>query len=156
MADQVSTKRAKAFCSAKGDMPYFETSAKEAMNVEQAFEGTVVLPSRRRCVLLTSSSDCATSLGTRRSDRFWQRLPTHHQHQARERAGRLRLLKDSRCPRRSLSHIGILFISRGVTQLACSLEQHELRRRRNGVYSYSVANLNASISPNSSPPESKT
>lgn len=28
-----------AFCQAKGQIPYFETSAKEAMNVEQAFEG---------------------------------------------------------------------------------------------------------------------
>jgi Ras-related protein Rab-7A len=28
-----------AFCQAKGGIPYFETSAKEAMNVEQAFEG---------------------------------------------------------------------------------------------------------------------
>ncbi|KAI9671472.1 MAG: Rab GTPase ypt7 [Alyxoria varia] len=34
----VSTKRAKGFCSSKGDLPYFETSAKEAVNVEQAFE----------------------------------------------------------------------------------------------------------------------
>jgi Ras-related protein Rab-7A len=28
-----------AFCHSKGDIPYFETSAKEAINVEQAFEG---------------------------------------------------------------------------------------------------------------------
>jgi hypothetical protein len=28
-----------AFCHSKGDIPYFETSAKEALNVEQAFEG---------------------------------------------------------------------------------------------------------------------
>jgi hypothetical protein len=27
------------FCQAKGGIPYFETSAKEAINVEQAFEG---------------------------------------------------------------------------------------------------------------------
>lgn len=26
------------FCSSKGNIPYFETSAKEAVNVEQAFE----------------------------------------------------------------------------------------------------------------------
>lgn len=36
---QVSSKRALAFCQSKGNIPYFETSAKEAMNVEQAFEG---------------------------------------------------------------------------------------------------------------------
>jgi Ras-related protein Rab-7A len=27
-----------AFCQSKGGIPYFETSAKEALNVEQAFE----------------------------------------------------------------------------------------------------------------------
>ncbi|KAL1936621.1 hypothetical protein VTP01DRAFT_755, partial [Rhizomucor pusillus] len=34
----VSQKRAMAFCQAKGNIPYFETSAKEAINVEQAFQ----------------------------------------------------------------------------------------------------------------------
>lgn len=29
------------FCQSKGGIPYFETSAKEAVNVEQAFEGMV-------------------------------------------------------------------------------------------------------------------
>lgn len=37
---QISTKRAMTFCQSKGGIPYFETSAKEAINVEQAFEGT--------------------------------------------------------------------------------------------------------------------
>jgi Ras-related protein Rab-7A len=27
------------YCQSKGGIPYFETSAKEAINVEQAFEG---------------------------------------------------------------------------------------------------------------------
>lgn len=27
------------FCQSKGDIPYFETSAKEAVNIDQAFEG---------------------------------------------------------------------------------------------------------------------
>lgn len=36
----VPSKRAMAFCQSKGGIPYFETSAKEAINVEQAFEGT--------------------------------------------------------------------------------------------------------------------
>lgn len=35
---QISQKRATAFCQSKGNIPYFETSAKEALNVEQAFE----------------------------------------------------------------------------------------------------------------------
>lgn len=34
----VTAKRAQAFCAAKGNLPYFETSAKEAVGVEQAFE----------------------------------------------------------------------------------------------------------------------
>ncbi|KKA27033.1 hypothetical protein TD95_004346 [Thielaviopsis punctulata] len=34
----ISNKRASAFCQSKGGIPYFETSAKEATNVEQAFE----------------------------------------------------------------------------------------------------------------------
>lgn len=34
----ISTKRAMTFCQSKGGIPYFETSAKEAINVEQAFE----------------------------------------------------------------------------------------------------------------------
>ena len=37
---QISTKRAQAYCNSKGGIPYFECSAKEAINVEQAFEGT--------------------------------------------------------------------------------------------------------------------
>ncbi|KAL1842702.1 hypothetical protein VTJ49DRAFT_4481 [Mycothermus thermophilus] len=34
----ISTKRAMTYCQSKGGIPYFETSAKEAINVEQAFE----------------------------------------------------------------------------------------------------------------------
>ncbi|KAL0637982.1 Rab GTPase ypt7 [Maublancomyces gigas] len=34
----ISQKRAMTFCQSKGGIPYFETSAKEAINVEQAFE----------------------------------------------------------------------------------------------------------------------
>ncbi|KAF2200357.1 hypothetical protein GQ43DRAFT_441641 [Delitschia confertaspora ATCC 74209] len=34
----ISSKRAMTFCQSKGNIPYFETSAKEAINIEQAFE----------------------------------------------------------------------------------------------------------------------
>jgi len=34
----VSTKRLQQWCASKGDIPFFETSAKEAINVEQAFQ----------------------------------------------------------------------------------------------------------------------
>ncbi|KAI9850070.1 MAG: Rab GTPase ypt7 [Thelocarpon superellum] len=34
----ISSKRAMTFCESKGGIPYFETSAKEALNVDQAFE----------------------------------------------------------------------------------------------------------------------
>uniref|UniRef100_A0A8C9SXA8 RAB7b, member RAS oncogene family n=1 Tax=Scleropages formosus TaxID=113540 RepID=A0A8C9SXA8_SCLFO len=35
---QVTTKRAQAWCQSKNSIPYFETSAKEAINVDQAFQ----------------------------------------------------------------------------------------------------------------------
>lgn len=35
---QVSTKRAQNWCESKNGIPYFETSAKESINVEQAFQ----------------------------------------------------------------------------------------------------------------------
>ncbi len=35
---QVTTKRAMQWCQEKNSVPYFETSAKEALNVEQAFQ----------------------------------------------------------------------------------------------------------------------
>ncbi|ODV89030.1 hypothetical protein CANCADRAFT_32418 [Tortispora caseinolytica NRRL Y-17796] len=34
----IPQRRALSFCQSKGNIPYFETSAKEAINVEQAFE----------------------------------------------------------------------------------------------------------------------
>lgn len=35
---KVSEKKVKAWCASKGNIPYFETSAKEGFNVEAAFE----------------------------------------------------------------------------------------------------------------------
>ena len=40
----ISSKRAMTFSQSKGNIPYFETSAKEALNVEQAFEGELNTP----------------------------------------------------------------------------------------------------------------
>lgn len=48
----ISAKRAMAFCSSKGNIPYFETSAKEAVNVEQAFESKL----QCHCEILTSNA----------------------------------------------------------------------------------------------------
>lgn len=45
---QISNKRAMTFCQSKGDIPYFETSAKEAINIDQAFEG-MSAPATLRC-----------------------------------------------------------------------------------------------------------
>lgn len=39
----ISSKRAMTFCQSKGNIPYFETSAKEALNVEQAFGGEFII-----------------------------------------------------------------------------------------------------------------
>lgn len=35
---QVQSKRAQQWCQSKNNIPYFEVSAKEAINVEQAFQ----------------------------------------------------------------------------------------------------------------------
>ena len=35
---QINQKRANQWCQTKGGIPYFECSAKEAINVEQAFQ----------------------------------------------------------------------------------------------------------------------
>ena len=35
---QVSTQKAKSWCAGKNDISFYETSAKEAVNVEQAFQ----------------------------------------------------------------------------------------------------------------------
>lgn len=34
----MSEKKARAWCASKGNIPYFETSAKEGFNVEAAFQ----------------------------------------------------------------------------------------------------------------------
>lgn len=56
----IPQKRAKAFCQKNGGIPYFETSAKEAINVEQAFEGEITCQTRPqlRRVHTDCRSDC--------------------------------------------------------------------------------------------------
>lgn len=50
----ISSKRAMTFCSSKGNIPYFETSAKEAVNVEQAFEGEICHSCQSRVIVATN------------------------------------------------------------------------------------------------------
>lgn len=49
----ITNKRAQAYCSSKGGIPYFECSAKEAVNVEQAFEGRLHCHTFSRYAILT-------------------------------------------------------------------------------------------------------
>jgi Ras-related protein Rab-7A len=60
----ISSKRAQAFCQSKGGIPYFETSAKEAVNVEQAFEGEKC-KWRTSAWMLIESSYCTKCTGAR-------------------------------------------------------------------------------------------
>ncbi|KAL0219762.1 hypothetical protein P9112_005415 [Eukaryota sp. TZLM1-RC] len=46
----VSNKRATAWCQSKGDIPYFETSAKENYNIEQAFQTVAKMALQREDV----------------------------------------------------------------------------------------------------------
>lgn len=94
---QISSKRAMTFCQSKGGIPYFETSAKEAINVEQAFEGTITLlifpsacPNNRCLTIDCSHRTASTSSG--RSRRLQLRLPRDHPHRPQGRVLRLRML----------------------------------------------------------------
>lgn len=55
------------FCQSKGDIPYFETSAKEAINIDQAFEGILYLanPTDTDRMILIMNSDCQECPGPR-------------------------------------------------------------------------------------------
>lgn len=80
------------FCQSKGDIPYFETSAKEAINIDQAFEGktlcSVIL------IKLMIRSDCSQRSRPRRVWGIQRRLWWPDQHPHREWPWWLRLLKD--------------------------------------------------------------
>lgn len=90
----ISSKRAMTFCQSKGNLPYFETSAKEAVNVEQAFEGNFSLCFSVYAIsYLTDNSHCTKCTCTRRGRRVQQRwLYRPYQHPTWQRAGWLRLL----------------------------------------------------------------
>lgn len=91
---QISTKRAMTFCQSKGGIPYFETSAKEAINVEQAFEGMSAIrkPMNDEVRSLTYHSYRTQRPGPGGVGRVQRRLPGPHQHPHRERPRRMCLL----------------------------------------------------------------
>lgn len=59
---QVTTKRAQAWCQSKNNIPYFETSAKEAINVEQAFQ-TIARNALKQVIGSSEKSESAVCLG---------------------------------------------------------------------------------------------
>jgi hypothetical protein len=63
----ISTKRAMTFCQSKGGIPYFETSAKDAINVEQAFEGWPSLCYLSLGLLLTTNQSLPETPSHRKS-----------------------------------------------------------------------------------------
>ena len=78
----ISSKRAMTFCQSKGGIPYFETSAKEAVNVEQAFEGVqflLIMVMRPKCQRFVHS-DCQKCIGTRRVRRIQWGLLRSNRH----------------------------------------------------------------------------
>lgn len=84
----ISTKRAMTFCQSKGGVPYFETSAKEAINVEQAFEGEALVPVTwtlwMHLVTDDNYSYCPERPRARRVGGVQRRLPGPHQHPHRQ------------------------------------------------------------------------
>jgi len=85
-----------AYCQSKGGMPYFECSAKEAINVEQAFEGmnTEALFCQKQLLTTVPNfrSDCPTSFTARRVNRLQPRFSRANHFSFRERAKQLQLL----------------------------------------------------------------
>ena len=86
----ISSKRAASFCQSKGGIPYFETSAKEAVNVEQAFEGKEYTENMHVVVfeadvgLQSDRTQCSCTGGVARlqsglsrddTDQYWRREP---------------------------------------------------------------------------------
>lgn len=91
---QVNSKRAMTFCQSKGGIPYFETSAKEAINVEQAFEGTE-LDYLSGLIVLISDSHCEKRSCARGIAGFQPRLPGDDSYRHSRQGTRLWLLSDT-------------------------------------------------------------
>jgi len=79
------------FCQSKGQIPYFETSAKEAINVEQAFEGKCfvhrtlsLVGLQLRIKICSHCKKCSCSRGIRRVQWGFLR-PNQHSHRKRQR-----------------------------------------------------------------------
>ena len=58
------------FCQSKGGIPYFETSAKEAINVENAFEGQFPPRLRKYEILTTFPVIARNALAQEESEEF--------------------------------------------------------------------------------------
>jgi len=68
---KIPPKRAQAFCQSKGGIPYFETSAKEAINVEAAFEGNICISAsllHSRCPVIARQALAQEEAGDFSSD----------------------------------------------------------------------------------------
>lgn len=81
-----------AFCNSKGGIPYFETSAKEAINVEQAFEGRISPLFGCQFPLTSPRSYRAPGPCAGGGRRLQPGLPRDDTHQPRSRPRRLRVL----------------------------------------------------------------
>lgn len=64
------------FCQSKGGIPYFETSAKEAINVEQAFEGKSTAACPWRSLTAQSLPETRSSRKNRRNSAETSKTPS--------------------------------------------------------------------------------
>jgi hypothetical protein len=132
---QISSKRAQAFCQSKGGIPYFETSAKEAINVEQAFEGTFN-KQPHSTISHTNTTHSYRTTGSctrRRGRRFQQRFPRNNPHRPQRQRGRVRMLVYAISQQASSRLIALLYLSRTLTFhgvcMAFGVECFTLQRR---------------------------